>query len=100
MVGDFQLELQLQSTVKDYDHRSMVLVFGYQDPAHFYYVHFGKKTDDHANQIFIVNAAPRLKISTKTTPGHRLERRLALREDRAQRERRTRSSISTTWKRP
>ena len=31
--------------------------------------HLGKKTDDHANQIFIVNAAPRQKISTTTTPG-------------------------------
>jgi hypothetical protein len=70
-VGDFALELQLQSTVKDYDHRSMVLVFGYQDPAHFYYVHFGKKTDDHANQVFIVNGAPRVKISSETNPGTR-----------------------------
>jgi hypothetical protein len=69
VVGDFTLEAKLQSTVDDYNHRSMVLVFGYQDPAHFYYVHFGKKTDDHANQIFIVNDAPRVKISTKTTPG-------------------------------
>lgn len=69
VVGDFVLECNLQSTVKDYDHRSLVLVFGYQDPAHFYYVHFGKKTDNHANQIFIVNGAPRLKISTETTPG-------------------------------
>jgi len=69
VVGDFALEGKLQSTVKDYNHRSMVVVFGYQDPAHFYYVHFGKKTDDHANQIFIVNGAPRVKISTETTPG-------------------------------
>ncbi len=69
IVGDFVLEARLQSTVEDYNHRSMVIVFGYQDPAHFYYVHFGKKTDDHANQIFIVNDAPRVKISTKTTPG-------------------------------
>jgi hypothetical protein len=68
-VADFVLETQVQSTVKDYDHRDMVLVFGYQNPAHYYYVHFGKKTDDHANQIFIVNGAPRVKISTKTTPG-------------------------------
>ncbi len=68
-VSDFALDIKLQSTVKDYDHRSLVLVFGYQDPSHFYYVHFGKKTDDHANQIFIVNDAPRVKISTKTTPG-------------------------------
>jgi hypothetical protein len=69
VVGDFVLEAKVQSTVKDYDHRDLVMVFGYQDPAHFYYVHFGKKTDDHANQIFIVNDAPRTKISTKTTPG-------------------------------
>jgi hypothetical protein len=71
VVGDFVLEVELQSTVKDYDHRSMVLVFGYQDPAHFYYVHFGKKTDDHANQIFIVDGAARAKISTETTVGTR-----------------------------
>lgn len=69
VVSDFALELRMQSTVKDYDHRSLVVVFGYQDPAHFYYVHFGKRTDDHANQIFIVDAAPRVKISTKTTSG-------------------------------
>ncbi len=69
VVGSFVLEVKLQSTVKDYNHRSMVLVFGYQDPSHFYYVHFGKKTDDHANQIFIVNGTPRTKISQRTTPG-------------------------------
>lgn len=68
-VADFQLDCRLQSTVKDYDHRSMVVVFGYQNPAHYYYVHFGKRTDDHANQIFVVDGAPRLKISTTTTPG-------------------------------
>jgi hypothetical protein len=69
VVGDFELSARLQSTVKDYAHRSLVMVFGYQDPAHYYYVHFGKRTDDHANQIFIVNGSPRVKISTKTTPG-------------------------------
>jgi hypothetical protein len=68
-VSDFVLTTKVQSTVKDYGHRDMCLYFGYQDPAHFYYVHFGKQTDDHANQIFIVNDAPRTKISTKTTPG-------------------------------
>ncbi|HUY90982.1 MAG TPA: hypothetical protein VMV10_19755 [Pirellulales bacterium] len=69
IVGDFALEARVRSTVKDYAHRDMCLIFGYQDPAHFYYVHLGKKTDDHANQIFIVNDAPRTKISEKTTPG-------------------------------
>ena len=45
------------------------IVFGYQDPAHFYYVHLGKKADDHANQIFIVNGADRKKISLTSTSG-------------------------------
>src|ERR1051325_3229044 len=40
IVADFVLEARVQSTVKDYPHRDMVLVFGYQDPDHFYYVHF------------------------------------------------------------
>ena len=69
VVEDFVLDVRLQSTEKDYAHRSLCLFFGYQDDSHLYYVHFGKKTDDHANQIFIVNDSPRKKISTKTTPG-------------------------------
>ena len=66
---DFRLEADVQSTGKDDPHRDMCLFFGYQDPAHFYYVHIAKAADDHANQIFIVNGADRKKISTKTTPG-------------------------------
>ena len=58
-VTDFVLQAKVQSTGKDGPHRDMCLFFGYQDPAHFYYVHIAKKADDHANQIFIVNEAPR-----------------------------------------
>jgi hypothetical protein len=68
-VGDFVLKAKARSTCRDYGHRDLCLVFGYQDPAHYYYVHLGKQTDDHANQIFIVNGAPRVEISTKTTSG-------------------------------
>ena len=68
-VAGFELTARVQSTARDYDHRSVCVFFGYQDPAHFYYAHLGQKTDDHANQIFIVNNAARIKISTKTTPG-------------------------------
>lgn len=68
-VGSFQLDAKVKSTVADYGHRDACLFFGYQDAGHFYYVHFGKQTDDHANQIFIVNGAARKKISTKTTKG-------------------------------
>ncbi|MCA9085407.1 MAG: hypothetical protein KDA81_15200 [Planctomycetaceae bacterium] len=68
-VDSFILDVRLQSTIPDYNHRDLCLFFGYQDDSHLYYVHLGKKTDDHANQIFIVNDKPRTKISTKTTPG-------------------------------
>jgi hypothetical protein len=68
-VSDFVLDARMLSTHEDYGHRDMCLVFGYQDASHFYYVHLGKQADDHANQIFIVNDAPRVKISTRSTAG-------------------------------
>ncbi len=68
-VGDFVLDVDLLQTGKEYGHRDMCLFFGYQDPAHFYYVHMATATDDHAHNIFIVNDAPRIKISKKTTKG-------------------------------
>lgn len=84
--GDFVLEASLEQTSKDYGHRDMCLFFGFQDPAHFYYVHIATKSDPNAHQIFIVNDAPRKAISTSATAGAdwgrdewkrvRLERRL------------------------
>lgn len=68
-VGSFVFDVQVQSTTKDYPHRDMCLYFGYQDPAHMYYVHLGKRMDSHANNIFIVNGSPRTKISKTTTEG-------------------------------
>src|SRR5690606_37588448 len=64
-VENFVLDVRLQSAHPDFGHRDLCLFFGYQDDSHLYYVHFGKKTDDHANQIFIVNESDRKKISTK-----------------------------------
>ncbi len=69
VVGDFELTARLKTTTRSYGHRDLCLFFGYQDPEHFYYVHLGEKADDHANQIFIVNDAPRTKISLTSTPG-------------------------------
>ena len=63
------IDVDLQSTITDYGHRDLCLFFGYQDPSHFYYVHFGKNADPHANQIFLVNGSPRTKISLTSTAG-------------------------------
>lgn len=67
--GSLVIDVRLQSAMTDYAHRSLCLFFNYEDPAHFYYVHFGKRADPHANQIFIVNDAARKKISQTTTKG-------------------------------
>jgi len=67
--GDFEINVRVKSTHKDYNHRDCCLFFGYQNPGQFYYVHLGKKADPHANQIFIVNKAARTRISETTTPG-------------------------------
>jgi hypothetical protein len=85
--GDFVLDVELQSTAREYGHRDMVLVFGYQSPSQFYYVHIASAADDHANNVFIVNDAPRVKIAKETNKGNdwgkdawktvRLERTLA-----------------------
>lgn len=70
IVGDFVLTAKVQSTNKGAGaHRDMCLFFGYQDPAHFYYVHLGKVPDPNSSQIMIVNGAPRKMITTNEPPG-------------------------------
>jgi len=68
-VGNFQLDVDLRSTTREYPNQSLCLFFGYQDPAHMYYVHFGRQTSDTSNQVFIVNGKDRTPISTKTSSG-------------------------------
>ena len=63
------IDVDVQSTITDYNHRDLCLFFGYRDPSHFYYVHLGKSADPHANQIFVVNGEPRRAISATTTAG-------------------------------
>jgi 3-keto-disaccharide hydrolase len=68
-VSDFVLQARMKQTSKEYGHRDMCLFFGYQDPAHFYYVHIATKADPHANSIFLVNGAPRVSIAQQRTDG-------------------------------
>lgn len=68
-VSDFVVEARMKQTGKEYGHRDMCIFFGYQDPAHFYYVHLATRADDHANSIFLVNGAPRVSIAQERTQG-------------------------------
>ena len=68
-LSDFTFEVDLRSTNEPYGHQSLCLFFGYQDPSHFYYVHFGRNADAHANSVFLVNGSPRVSIATERTMG-------------------------------
>lgn len=69
VAGSFVLELDMQSTTRDYGHRDLCLFFGHQDPSHFYYVHIANVSDPHANSIFLVNGEPRVSIAKERTEG-------------------------------
>ena len=63
--SDFILEVDLLQTGRVYGHQDMCVFYGVNDPAHFYYTHIAVTPDDHANNTFIVNDAPRIKIIEK-----------------------------------
>ena len=65
-VSDFELTVDAQSTdVASGNHRDLCVIWGYQDPAHYYYVHLGASSDPHSCQIFIVDGAPRKAITVQ-----------------------------------
>ena len=45
--------------------RDMCVIFHYQDPTHFCYVHFAGKSDDVHNIIGLVDGADRVKINAE-----------------------------------
>ncbi len=61
----------------DNPHRDMVIVFHYQDPTHFYYVHFSAVSDENHNIIALVNGKDRVKINHEL-PGESLARLIDL----------------------
>ncbi len=69
-VGDFTLEVDVRSTAPvDLDVRDVLLIFGYQSPTRFYYVHLSRKTDAVHNGIFLVNDADRKRLDPPTGVG-------------------------------
>jgi hypothetical protein len=66
-VTDFTLQVEARSTAPvDLAVRDVLLIFGYQSPTQFYYVHLAAKTDDVHNGIFVVNNADRKRLDDKT----------------------------------
>jgi hypothetical protein len=68
-VSAFVMDVKLRSTVKDYPHRDMILLFAGRDPSHLMYVHLGKIADPHCNSIFLVDGKDRVSVATRTSKG-------------------------------
>ena len=67
-VGNFTLDVELRSTAPvDLDVRDVLLIFGYQSPSRFYYVHLSKRTDAVHNGVFLVNDADRRRLDAPTS---------------------------------
>lgn len=67
--GDFVLEVDAAQSGREYGHRDLCFFFGAKDPTNFYYVHIASVADPNANNIFLVNDAPRTNIAARTTEG-------------------------------
>jgi hypothetical protein len=46
-------------------HRDMCIIFHFQNPTHFYYVHFSASSDGLHNIIGLVNGADRVKVNSE-----------------------------------
>lgn len=68
-VADFDLDVDLMQTGRNYGHRDLCLFFGFQSPKHYYYVHLATSPDQNAHNIFRVNDAPRTNIAPVASQG-------------------------------
>jgi hypothetical protein len=73
-ISDFIFAGRLKCKARsDNPHRDIVVIFHYQDPTHFYYVHFSAVSDENHNIIGIVNGKDRVKINLEN-PGESVAR--------------------------
>ena len=68
-LGSFALEATLTQTGREYGHRDLCLFFGFESPSKFYYVHLATTPDDHANNVFVVNDAARVRTAPVPAKG-------------------------------
>lgn len=54
---------------RGYAHRDHCFFFGFEDPAHYMYIHIAKTGDNNAHNVFVVNEADRTPITDFRTVG-------------------------------
>lgn len=70
-VADFVLDVDLRSTTREYPHRDLCIVFAWQSPTRFYYVHLASEPDDRAHGVFLVDGRDRVNVTTRRDGGMR-----------------------------
>ncbi len=68
-LADFQFDVRVRSTGRDYGQRDLCFFFGHQDSSHFYYAHLATKADAVHNTIHRVDGKPRISIAETRTKG-------------------------------
>lgn len=68
VVGDAAIEFRVKSTLDTGPHRDCCVIFGWQDAAHFYYVHLGARPDSASGQVQIVDGADRRPLTGNKRP--------------------------------
>lgn len=68
-VQDFDLDVDLLQTGRNYGHRDLCLFFGVQSQSRFYYTHLATSPDPNAHNVFIVNDAPRANLIAPLAQG-------------------------------
>lgn len=58
----FTLDVEMMQTGREYGHRDLCLVFGFESAARFYYVHLATTPDANAHNVFLVDGAPRRNL--------------------------------------
>ena len=68
-IAQFMKENPDPTKAGGYAHRDHCFFFGFQDPAHYMYIHVAKTGDNNAHNVFVVNESPRTPITDFRTVG-------------------------------
>lgn len=68
-VADFDLEVDLKQTGRNYGHRDLCLFFGFQSRQNYYYTHMATSPDQNAHNVFRVDDAPRTNVAPVAANG-------------------------------
>ena len=68
-IKEYMRQYENAADAPGYAHRDHCFFFGFQDPAHYMYIHVAKHGDNNAHNVFVVNEAPRTPITDFRTIG-------------------------------